>query len=71
MTNMKCVYEKIIGLGGKGVARTRVILGCGGTGAFTTGATTLRLGGTGTARTSSLIQPQIETGIGDLSDEYM
>ena len=63
--------ESTIGFGGKGVARTKVTLGWGETGAFTTGATTRRLGGTGTVRTSRLTHPQIETGMGDLSDEYM
>ena len=29
------------------------------------------LGGTGTVQTSGLTHPQIETGVGDLSDEYM
>ena len=60
-----------IGSGGKGVARTTVTLGWGGTGVSTTRATTLRLEGTGTVRTSRLTHRQIETGIGDLWDEYM
>ena len=60
-----------IGLGGKGVASTKATLGWGETGVSTTGATALRLGVTGTGRTSRLTQRQIESGIGDLSDEYM
>ena len=58
--------ESTIGLGGKGVARTKVTLGWGGTEVSTTGATTRRLGGTGTVQTSRLIHPQLETGMGDL-----
>ena len=63
--------ESTIGLRGKGAARTRVTLGWGETGVSTTGATTVGLGRTGTVQTSRLIHPQLETGVGDLSDEYM
>ena len=63
--------ESTIGLGGKGVASTKATLGRGKTGVSTTGATTVRLGGTGTVQTSRLTHPQLETGVGDLSDEYM
>ena len=58
-------------MGGKGVASTKATIGRGETGVSTTGATTVGLGGTGTVQTSRLTHPQLETGVGDLSDEYM
>ena len=56
---------------GKGVASTKATVGRGETGVSTTGATTVGLGGTGTVQTRRLTHPQMETGVGDLSDEYM
>ena len=41
------------------------------TGVSTTGATTVGLGRTATVQTSRLTHLQLETGVGDLTDEYM